>query len=618
MIKIQGAFWSQTQFIEYVEFTDGTVWTADDLKEKASAIYGTEGDDRLAGRVKTYGYSEDETLDGGDGDDILNGNNGNDILIGGRGNDRLNGGQGVDTYLYNRGDGNDIIENHDTTDNRLKDRLVFGEGIREEDIEAKRSGNNLILTDKVTGEYLTVSNAFGSRFDYLENIEFTDGVIWDREDLMEKVSEVYGTSGNDKLSGTGEVYGYKIDETFYAGDGNDTVLGGDGEDIIYGEGGADRISGGRGNDILVGGIGDDILDGGDGTDIYVYNRGDGNDTIDSWDMSAGHIGDKIVFGEGIKPEDIQIDRVSDNMVLTDKATGQAITVLHAYNGQSRYVERIEFADGTGWGLDELKQALSLVQGTDSSDILYSFYSSYGFDGNDTFFMGDGNDVVYSRDGNDTIYGEDGNDSLFGEAGDDVLYGGDGDDYLNGGAGIDTLNGGAGKDYLEGSTGEDSLYGGEGDDQIYGGEGDDFLVGGSGSDYLVGGNGSDTYLYNIGDGDDIINNSYNGPDSVDKLILGANASDVIFTAEGNSLKITLLDEEGSITLQNWFKDSERQNQLYNIETEDGYSIMGNQVELLIQAMASFESTSGLGWQEAARLRNEDFTSVAQQYWMKQVG
>ena len=81
---------------------------------------------------------------------------------------------------------------------------------------------------------------------------------------------------------------------------------------------------------------------------------------------------------------------------------------------------------------------------------------------------------------------------------------------------------------------------------------------------------------------------------------------------------MLDEEGSITLQNWFKDSERQNQLYNIETEDGYSIMGNQVELLIQAMASFESTSGLGWQEAARLRNEDFTSVAQQYWMKQVG
>ncbi len=48
---------------------------------------------------------------------------------------------------------------------------------------------------------------------------------------------------------------------------------------LNGGGGNDTIYGGTGNDKLIGGKGDDILFGGAGYDTYVYNIGDGHDTI---------------------------------------------------------------------------------------------------------------------------------------------------------------------------------------------------------------------------------------------------------------------------------------------------------------------------------------------------
>jgi Ca2+-binding RTX toxin-like protein/GH24 family phage-related lysozyme (muramidase)/pantothenate kinase len=50
-------------------------------------------------------------------------------------------------------------------------------------------------------------------------------------------------------------------------------------DLIIGDIGSDNLTGGTGNDVLVGGKGSDILKGGAGTDTYVFNTGDGADTI---------------------------------------------------------------------------------------------------------------------------------------------------------------------------------------------------------------------------------------------------------------------------------------------------------------------------------------------------
>ena len=50
-----------------------------------------------------------DSISGGDGDDTINAGDGDDTLEGGAGNDSLNGGTGVSTYVFGRGDGQDVI-----------------------------------------------------------------------------------------------------------------------------------------------------------------------------------------------------------------------------------------------------------------------------------------------------------------------------------------------------------------------------------------------------------------------------------------------------------------------------------------------------------------------------
>lgn len=100
----------------------------------------------------------------------------------------------------------------------------------------------------------------------------------------------------------------------------------------------------------------------------------------------------------------------------------------------------------------------------------------GTKGNDTLTGTSNNDYIIGRAGNDNLYGSAGSDTLYGDEGDDDLYGGDNDDELNGG---------------------------EGNDRLYGNAGDDILDGGVGDDELNGDAGNDTYVYRLGDGNDII-------------------------------------------------------------------------------------------------------------------
>ena len=73
------------------------------LDNKAFIYRGLEGNDYVSGS------RENDELYGGEGDDSLQGRDGNDILAGGTGNDRLEGGIGDDIYIFNRGNGVDMI-----------------------------------------------------------------------------------------------------------------------------------------------------------------------------------------------------------------------------------------------------------------------------------------------------------------------------------------------------------------------------------------------------------------------------------------------------------------------------------------------------------------------------
>jgi len=198
----------------------------------------------------------------------------------------------------------------------------------------------------------------------------------------------------------------------------------------------------------------------------------------------------------------------------------------------------------GLGLDPVEPAGLDISGTNFNDTLFGTTNA---------------DQIHGMNGADVLFGYGGNDFLFGDAGNDTLIGGAGADALNGGEGIDTASyasatgsvyvnlaantsafGDAqgdtfssiervvGSNYtdvlvandtgvtLEGGGGRDFLTGGAGRDVLNGGVGDDTLEGGRGSNVLTGGAGADHFIFNGGDGFDVVTDFQSG---VDKIVVG---------------------------------------------------------------------------------------------------
>jgi len=84
-----------------------------------------------------------------------------------------------------------------------------------------------------------------------------------------------------------EVVPINGDGTLSGGDGNDTLVGGAGDDTLLGGNGSDDLVGGAGNDVLIGGDGNDGLTGGVGDDLFVFDDGEGIDTIADFEAGAG-------------------------------------------------------------------------------------------------------------------------------------------------------------------------------------------------------------------------------------------------------------------------------------------------------------------------------------------
>ncbi len=123
-----------------------------------------------------------------------------------------------------------------------------------------------------------------------------------------------------------------------------------------------------------------------------------------------------------------------------------------------------------------------------------------------------------------------------------VYGGAGNDTLTGGDKADTLSGDSGNDILTGGKGNDSLSGSAGNDKLYGGNGKDTIIGGKGNDSLWGNAGADTFVYNVGDGKDVIF----GFEETDTLLVGS----LDFTTSYENNVFTLKFDDGSIQLKNF--------------------------------------------------------------------
>ncbi len=592
-------------------------------------VLGTDGDDKLnggsgndtidggTGNDTINGNSGDDKLIGNSGDDILHGENGDDILNGGTGDDTLNGGYGNDTYIFNLGDGNDTINEDRYWRYTSTDKIIFGEGIDKDDITLSKHNNDILLTIN-KNDSIVIKNWFKNSDHQIENFEFADGTILSKSEFEGRGVVVEGTNDNDNLSGsnssdiiTGKdgddiingnsgndiIDGGNGNDTINGGDGNDTIDGGTGDDTIDGGNGDDTIDGGtgndtlngnsgddklignsgddilygeNGNDILNGGTGDDTLNGGYGNDTYIFNLGDGNDTINEdryWRYTST---DKIIFGEGIDKDDITLSKHNNDILLTINKN-DSIVIKNWFKNSDHQIENFEFADGTILSKSEFEGRGVVVEGTNDNDNLSGSNSSdiiTGKDGDDIINGNSGNDIIDGGNGNDTINGGDGNDTIDGGTGDDTIDGGNGDDTIDGGTGNDTLNG---------NSGDDKLIGNSGDDILYGENGNDILNGGTGNDTLNGGYGNDTYIFNLGDGNDTINEDrYWRYTSTDKIIFGEgiDKDDITLSKHNNDILLTI-NKNDSIVIKNWFKNSDHQ--IENFEFADGTILSKSEFE-----------------------------------------
>ena len=198
-------------------------------------------------------------------------------------------------------------------------------------------------------------------------------------------------------------------------------------------------------------------------------------------------------------------------------------------------DNINVGDLTGTGVTQVAIDLESTPGSGVGDGAADSVTVNGTAGNDNVQVaGTGGSVsVTGLAATVTIAGAEGaNDQL-------IVNGGAGNDVINA-AGLAagnvqlTIDGGAGNDTITGSQGDDILIGGDGNDTV---------IGGRGNDVALLGNGNDTFIWNPGDGSDVVE----GQAGTDTLVFnGANVNENI-DISANGSRVRLFRDVGNVTM-----------------------------------------------------------------------
>ncbi|WP_150468241.1 calcium-binding protein [Francisella sp. SYW-9] len=576
-IRIENFYHSSSSYYSPVnrfEFADGTVLGMSDIK------IGTDQSDTLIGN------DNNNFIYGIDGDDIISSGEGSDIISGGAGNDSISVSGTGNTIKYNLGDGFDNIKSLGKNLG-YSDKVVFGEGITQEDLSYNQDGNDLIINvkgDETQGFRLV--NFGVEQGSNIGSFEFADGTLASPRDILDQMNKPepthIGTDLSEKIVGTNDVvdvvYAGAGDDTVYLGSGDDIADAGDGNDIVKalnggdntidgGSGndrmetgaGLDKLSGGLGDDIIKAGAGDDVITGSLGNDdisgelgnnIINYNLGDGLDTIRAAKLDVTKQTDKIVFGENISQDDVQYLQRNEDLFVqvgADSEQGLLVKKFYAKSGYQTKVSGFEFADGSFKAIEDIQP---VTLGTDlaekivgTNDVVDVVHAGAG---DDTVYLGSGNDIADAGDGNDIVK---------------ALNGGD-----------NTIDGGTGNDRIETGACADRLSGGLGDDIIKAGAGDDVITGGLGNDDISGELGNNVINYNLGDGLDTIRAAkLDVTDQTDKIVFGENISqdDVQYLQRNKDLFVQVgADSEQGLLVKKFYAKSGYQTKVSGFEFADG--------------------------------------------------
>jgi Ca2+-binding RTX toxin-like protein len=571
--------------IERFTWQDGTVKTWDAIARDAIAASSTLGNDTIVGTHF------------------------NDTLAGGKGNDYMTGGNGADTYVFNRGDGVDTVE--DKYNNVLAedgDKITFGTTILPSDIVITRTGatfaplhgkEDMTLTLRNTTDSVTVKKQFaypaiGVAYDEVETIAFSNGTSWNALDVQRLYLQQQSTSGNDLIEG------FEFDDSITGGAGNDTLRGGD------------------------------------GNDNYIFASGFGQDTIEESVNLANHPdNDNITFNATINKNNITFTRASDDLIIglsnaTDKITIKDQFKNFAYFGGMRDIEAVTFADGTVWTDSTIRSVIVNNAATTGNDNITGFWSSdsiNGKAGSDTLQgLGGGDTYVFEANfGQDTVQEsaqtvyEDYPDMLhftsynrtnlsFVKQVNDLLI------TVNGTSHSVRVVNHFGSPYarvefikfadgsiVDASTvtqGAIAAQATSGNDVITGTNGNDTLTGGLGNDTFNGGDGSDIYVFDEGFGQSIINEQklafgvadedsiiFRGALTSNRALFSRSGEDLIIQFQGSTSKLTVTKQFESLR----FKDVE------TFTFADGRTITEQEVrQQLIEASNTAGNDTRLGF------------------------
>ena len=237
------------------------------------------------------------------GDDIIIGTGAVETLEGGLGDDYLSGRNGQDTYVYALSDGHDVIEESGAG---AGDQLVVN-GIASTDVTVSRTAdapNTAILTMPDGGTVTLVNSLQGNFADEVESIAFTaDGANWNMLELRTQILAGESTAGDDDIT---------------AWSTDDTITGGEGDDFLSGQ---------------------------SGSDTYVFNVGDGDDTV--LERGGGNVDEFIFVGRNQADASFSALFDGSNDLLIEFADGDSVVVVDGIPGNfANRIEEFTFDDGT--------------------------------------------------------------------------------------------------------------------------------------------------------------------------------------------------------------------------------------------------------------------------------
>ena len=227
------------------------------------------------------------TIQTGSGKDFISLSGNHSSINSGAGNDTilndsyyvtLSGGKGADVFIYNGGI--NIITDYET-----KDKISLASAYASYRVE----GSDIMFDFGGEGNYLTIKNSAGKviKFNSFVKSYTTDGSF----DKDKKAVMLQSTTKN---------FSAKEYSNLASIDGSET-----GAASITGNNKANIIIAGKYGSTIAGGKGKDSIYANDGADVFVYDKGDGKDTIYNYGE-----GDKISLGSNATIKDAKIKKDS--------------------------------------------------------------------------------------------------------------------------------------------------------------------------------------------------------------------------------------------------------------------------------------------------------------------